>query len=124
MWDVIKSIFSVKTVDSVISGIDKSVFTDQERVELHVKMLGQYSAYKLAQRVLAFVVVIPFVFLVLMSAGFLIYSAFTVNNDVYDLSLELMTFASKNLGQEASIILLFYFGGGAIESLKKRREDG
>ena len=51
MWTILGTIFgSKKVVDASISGIDKLVFTNEEKADTHLKFLEAYKPFKLAQR--------------------------------------------------------------------------
>jgi len=140
MFDLIKGIFSVKSIDSVVDAViatgDKLVYTNEEKAEmkqkvgeLHIKMLGAYEPFKIAQRF------ITFSFMFLYSLAFLIGLVIVVFNSIHkyielsngvevkniiEISLEplfnlVLTF---NVGIIIGTIVVFYFGGGTINSIR------
>ena len=116
---LISSLFSSsKAFNAATRGIDAVVFTDQEKKTLHAQMLPLYEPFKLTQRVIAFAIVLPFVFwhsvcfatdlyhVAYLKSERIMEGMITLNNDV--------------LGIPAAIVLAFYFSGGVIESWKRK----
>ena len=100
-----------KGLDMVSSTGDALVFTKEEKAEWKLKLLQAYEPFKLAQRLLSLVVGIPFVFIhilacVLMACGVETASEVAKSNN-------------ETLGLPFSLIVGFYFGGGAIEGALK-----
>ena len=55
MWGFIGKIFgSKKVIDAAISGIDKSIFTREEKADYMLDFLKAYEPFRLAQRWIAF----------------------------------------------------------------------
>jgi len=110
---------SQKVIDAGMAGIDKAFYTKEEKAEdalkamtLKAQLLKSYEAFKLAQRLLALLYGIPYV-----TAWFAVFAAsFWVNVDKQFNFLMNSDMAIANL-----IILGFYFGGGAAESIFKFR---
>ena len=106
-------------VDGVYNGVDALVFTPQEKAERFERLLKLYEPFKLAQRLLALLVGIPFVFIHTLAGLAWFTSIFMVTDEVYMVFLErlgeLMTFNNATLGTPFSIIIGFYFAGGMVE---------
>lgn len=110
---------SEKVIDAGISTIDKAFYTNQEKAEdgmkamqLKAVLLQSYAAFKIAQRFLALIYGIPYV-----TAWFATFAAsFFV--DVVE-QMEFLT--NSDMAIANLIILGFYFGGGAAESIFKFR---
>jgi hypothetical protein len=109
---------SQKVIDAGISGIDKAFYTEEEKAEdrlkaapWKIKLLNAYEPFKVAQRVLALVYSVPYV-----SAwmGCFVASFWYEMDDQFKL-------LNGDMGTICMIIIGFYFGGGAIESLGKKR---
>jgi len=108
---------SQKIIDAGISGIDKAFYTEEERADniakgmtLKAMLLKAYEPFKIAQRFLALIYGIPYV-----TAWFGTFAAsFFVDDSVQMELLKNSDMATANL-----IILGFYFGGGAAESIFK-----
>jgi len=115
--DVIK-----KTVDGVYNGIDKIVYTDEEKAEMRLKaaesflkLLKAYEPFKLAQRFLAMSVTLSYLLIWLVSAGLFIYGGVNESNVIIETSKELAKWNNEMLGLPVSLILGFYFSGGMLE---------
>lgn len=108
-----------KVVDGLYNGIDKSFFTDEEKANHFLKILKAYEPFKLAQRLLALIVGIPYVIIYMISALTFVYGMSIENLDhatrVIEASKSLATLNNDNLGMPFAIILGFYFSGGMIE---------
>ena len=110
---------SDELVDSAVSGVDKVIFTQEEKADYLLQFLKAYEPFKIAQRFLALMVGIPYVALWVLSALMLIGSIFFTDLYWQDKLLNMsVTLAEKNnetLGNPFAIILAFYFGGGMLE---------
>lgn len=95
--------------DNVISaglrGIDALVYTDQEKSEMKAKFLKLYEPFKVAQRYISIICVVPYT-----SAWFItfIVSFFT------DVSAQREVLETGNMGVIVAVIVSFYFAGGAL----------
>ena len=101
------SIFSPSTI---VNGIDKMVYTDQERAEKQEKFLKLYEPFKVAQRYLAIMFGSTYCiswFITLMVSFF---------NNV-DKQMAYLT--SGDMGNIVLAIIGFYFFGGAAEGAVK-----
>lgn len=115
-----------KAVDGVYNGVDKSFFTQEEKASYFLNLLKAYEPFKLAQRFLALVVAVPYVLTWLMSAGMLVVSGFVepgYGQQVADAARALGTLNNETLGVPVSLVLAFYFGGGAVEGVVARLAD-
>lgn len=111
----------------VVKGIDKAWYTDQEKAEGFIKLLEAYHPFKLAQRWLAFAVVITYsvtwllVGLMLAIGGFIppdnIKEGIDFSTHLTNSAKELGQLNNDTFGMPISLILGFYFGGGAVEGL-------
>jgi hypothetical protein len=121
MWDLFGRLFgSKKVVGSVISGIDKSIFTREEKADYLLKFLTAYQPYKLAQRILA--IMFSSVFLFAFIAAFVVFSYGSISGNVYIVNSgkEMLVLLSNVLGLPMSLILGFYFAGGTINSFMRK----
>lgn len=92
--------------------IDAVFYTDQEKAEQHAKFLELYKPFKLAQRVIAFVIVTPY-----MLAWLLMFScSFFFTKEELAFPLALLT---GDIGTAVLMIVGFYFAGGTLASLRK-----
>lgn len=110
-----------KTTDALISSGDKLVYTDEEKAdmklklgEFHIKLLTAYEPFKIAQRILAIW------FSLLFGISFLIALFLAINGK--DITAVLETVSSFSLGTIVLAIVVFYFGGGTIESFKNIKD--
>jgi len=142
---ILSSLFSISTVDKAVDAViatgDKLVYTDEEKAEmrlstgnLHIKMLGAYVPFKIAQRVLAMW------FSFLYGVAFIIGLSITVFNmistyrqtiagvkleDIITIPLEPLfaLMAAFSLGMIVLTIVAFYFAGGTLESWRDKKWD-
>ena len=119
-----------KAADGVYNGIDAVFFTKQEQSEHFLKLLQAYEPFKLAQRLLALIVGIPYVLVWLICAVMMVIAAFMEpcttemicrSNTVLDISKELASKNNDTLGVPFAIILGFYFAGGTAEGIIRAR---
>ena len=105
-------LFSGGIVSKGIDMVDDAILTDQERMGFKAKLLALYEPYKIAQRLLALIVSIPFISL------HVIYSLVDMcliakgHSAVFD---ELSQRNIDTLGEGWSWIMVWYFTGGVIE---------
>lgn len=102
-----------KMVDGVYNGVDKIVYTDEEKADNFQKLLKLYEPFKIAQRFLALIFGIPYVLAWLVT---FIVSFF---NNV-DPQLALL---NGTVGQIVLAIIAFYFMGGTISSIGAGRKQ-
>lgn len=113
---ILKKIFSA---DSVVQDVfklgDELIFTKQEKSEFFIEKMKAYEPYKIAQRLLMLLVISCFLFgfmaaLVFIIAAFWYPDAAEVAENIYQ-------YTTHGLGQSASLIIGFYFAGGAAEGI-------
>lgn len=117
-----------KAADGIYNGVDKLVYTDEEKAEMRLKaaqqflqLLKAYEPFKLAQRLLALIFAIPYVLIWLVSAIlFIIGALFPQFIDAIEVSKELAKMNNETLGTPVAIILAFYFSGGMLEGVVRR----
>lgn len=97
---------SDNVVQAGIDGIDKMVYTDEEKVDNKLLILRAYIPFKLAQRFLMMIVGIPYMSCWLIT---FILSFTSVSVTVATAMLE------GRIGDVFLVIAGFYFGGGLIE---------
>ena len=119
MFKILAKIFNPKKLgDSIISGVDKAILTNEEKIDYMQKMLTLYEPYKLAQRILA----------ILFSSVFLLIHLLTaIAHFIYflrDLDTEkvvsLYSYNNDSLGMIVLMVVSFYFAGGVLEGTVKR----
>jgi len=119
MFKLLGRIFNPKKLgDSLISGIDKAILTNEEKLDYMQKMLVLYEPYKLAQRVIA---------ILFTSAFTLIHLTTAITHFIYVLRglnpkpiISLYEYNNDSLGTLVMIIVGFYFAGGVLEGTVKR----
>ena len=99
-----------KGTDGIINGIDKLVFTQEERSDNFKTLLKLYEPFKIAQRLLALTFGIPYVIAWLVTFG----ASFWID---IDKQLDLLT---GTMGQIVLAIVAFYFLGGTLGSFKRK----
>jgi hypothetical protein len=106
-----------KSVDGIYNGLDKLVYTDEEKKDNHKAFLQLYEPFKVAQRYLAMTFSIPFA--ILHVGAFSIRLAFW-DNEVLQQSIKtIQADMNTSLGMIVLAIVGFYFTGGAIEGAAK-----
>ncbi len=113
-----KILGSKKVIDSAISGIDKSIFTTEEKADYMLTFLKAYEPFKVAQRFIALIVLIPFMLIFLVSVGLLIYGGIAESDIVIKTAKEIMQFNIDTLEWIVITIVAFYFAGGTINTFK------
>lgn len=110
---------SEKVVDAGISTIDKAFYTKEEKAEdsmkamqLKASLLQSYAAFKVAQRFLALLYGIPYA-----TAWFVAFCA----SFFVDVETQMNMLSNSDMAVANLIILGFYFGGGAAESIFRFR---
>lgn len=119
-----------RAADGIVHGVDALVLTDEERVRYHLEFLRAYEPFKLAQRLLAMVVGVPYVAVWVLSAILFVGSVLMdpcqpdeqcKSRQIEEASKELATMNNDTLGLPFAIIVGFYFAGGAIEGVIQKR---
>lgn len=114
---------SDKAVQGLRDGIDAAVFTQEERARHHIELLKAYHPFRIAQRVIAFSIVIPFVSVVMYGIALITIGTLSSDNGLILASKDSMSILSDTMGSAFVIVVLFYFGGGAIESYKRNEKQ-
>ena len=126
MWKLLGTIFgSTKVMNAGITGIDKSFYSNEEKADYHLKFLAAYEPFKLAQRLLALVVISAFIFIFLMAAGLMIWGGIAEKELFISTSKSLIELENDSLGWPVITILAFYFAGGTVNAfrdMKKRQK--
>jgi hypothetical protein len=118
-------IFSpVKLVEQATKALDKMTDGQGEKADRFIDLLSAYEPFKIAQRVLAFMVIGSYVFIHLCTT--IIYIAVLTKNLFWGTSMdptplhEVYKWNNENLLYPTLIILTFYFSGGVINGALKR----
>ena len=108
---------SSNVISKMLDIVDDAFFTDEEKAEQKKQILKSYEPYRVAQRLIAIMFCFTFllVFVLLIAVSF-----FT---DVSHQITVIQDYMSSDFTRPVSIILGFYFAGGAlngvIEKVKK-----
>ena len=113
-----KLLGSEKAVEVAAKGIDKLFFTKQEKSEHWVNTLKSYEPFKLAQRLLALLVTSVYLFIWLLSAVMMVLSYWF--SGMMEFSKTLAEYNNSTLSMPFSLIIGFYFAGGAAEGIIKK----
>ena len=103
---------SSKTLENGTKMLDNAFYTEQEKAAGHIKLLGAYEPFKLAQRLIAMYVVPAWVGSCLLVFGL----SFWMTKESLAFPLEIL---EGKLGTAAVIIIGFYFAGGTINGFRK-----
>ena len=137
MWGVLGRVFGspkavTKIVNSVSSGLDKLVYTHEERAEDAykerararneiVEWLKASQGQALARRVIAFIIVAVWAGSYMVSTGMVLAAVFTTS--VYTEKLregaELIDVSMDNIETYVLSVILFYFSANHIDSVTK-----
>ena len=107
-----------KGVQGIISGVDKAIYTEEEKKDNFKSFLKLYEPFKIAQRYLALIFGIPFA-----SLHTLAFSARMVDWDNPALQASMKAIQADmndSLGMIVLVIIGFYFAGGAAEGILKK----
>ena len=120
-----------KAADGIYNGIDKLVYTDEEKADMRLKaaqqflkLLKAYEPFKLAQRLLALTFAIPYIVVWIISAILFVVGALIPElSNAIDASRELAKMNNETLGTPVAIILAFYFSGGMLEGVVSKWKE-
>ena len=102
-----------KIVDGVYNGVDKMVYTEEEKKDNHARFLSLYEPFKVAQRYLSLVFSVPFA--LLHTLAFSLRMA-CWNDEALQASIRLTQGdINESLGLIVLSIVGFYFAGGVVE---------
>ena len=128
------SMFSVSTVGKVVDGVisagDKMFYTDEEKADmrlktgkLHIEMLKAYSPFKITQRFLALWYSFLFGISFLIGLGMTVFNIIiiykTPTATILNLKPLIEFVSAIGISGIVLAIVVFYFGGGSIESFKR-----
>lgn len=127
MFSYIKSIFTpdiaTKAVDGIYNGIDKAIYTDEEKaiaaqkqLDTKLKLLPLFEPFKIAQRVIAILFTINFILWVWVGIALYLYLPDRLNGFI-DLLI------AFNIGWIMTAIIGWYFTGGVINSWKGKKDN-
>ena len=112
-----------QAADGIYHGVDKAIYTPEEKAEGFLQLLKAYEPFKLAQRYLMLLVSIPYVSLhAIASLQILLVGWFggATGKALHESALVLMEQNNETLGLPFAIIVSFYLGGGAVEGVVNR----
>jgi len=112
-----------RAADGIYNGVDKAIYTNEEKAQGFLDLLKAYEPFKIAQRLLALVVSIPYVVVWLMSAAMLVAAGFVdpaYGKQIEESARVLGELNNDTLGMPVALVLGFYFGGGAVEGVVDR----
>jgi len=123
MTNLIGKIFgSKKVIEAGLSGIDKTIYSAEEKADYHLKFLAAYEPFKLAQRLLALLVVSVYLFVFLTGVVLMIFGA-VVDSETYVLiSKDVLHLNNETLRWASITILAFYFAGGTVNSIRQMKK--
>jgi hypothetical protein len=114
MFKILGKIFNPKKLgDSITSGIDKLILTNEEKIDYMKEMLKLYEPYKLAQRILA--IMFSGVFLLIHLITAITHFIYTVKEIDTKSIIELYNYNNETLGTLVLMVTSFYFAGGLLE---------
>lgn len=105
-------------VDGIKEGIDKSILTDEERLDYHKQMLKAYEPFKLIQRYLALAVTFMFSVVMFIEIGLVLAGAKwekAIEIAMMINGLEVVSYVSYSFMS----VMALYFSGGVLNTLKK-----
>ena len=118
MFKILGKIFSPKKLgDSIVSGIDKAILTNEEKLDYMQKMLVLYEPYKIAQRILA--IMFSGVFLLIHFCTAITHFILVVRGLNADDVIDLYKYNNDGLGTIVLMVISFYFAGGVLEGTVK-----
>ena len=129
-WNMFSSGNTIeKATDAVISAGDKLVYTQEEKAdmnlklkEFHIRTLEAYHPFKVTQRFLAIWYSFLFGMAFLIGLGVAVINMYlkyeNAETILIDMTPLLDVIGAFGLGGIVMAIVIFYFGGGSIESFK------
>ena len=124
---LLRALFSKdQVIDSLAAGADKAFYTKEEKSDDFIDLVKAYEPFKLAQRLLMLLLTIPFVLMIFISFLVFVASLFfdpcildnACKSDQFAIgSKALLSVAIDGLGEPMKWVVIFYFGGGAVEGV-------
>lgn len=108
---------SSKIIDAGIDGIDAMVFTSEEQSNAKLAFLRLYEPFKLGQRLIAMTLCPAYIACWVLTFIIEIIDIFTIKELNTDTLYKLL---EGNVSLMVTLIIGFYFGGGAAEGIIKR----
>ena len=108
---------SDNVINKAADGLDAAFFTDEEKARHFIKTLKHYEPFKIAQRLMALCVGVPYVLMYVLSALFLVYGVATETSSAVDASATLAEMNNDTLGMPFALIIGFYFAGGMANGI-------
>lgn len=105
---------SDEVIQAGVDGIDKLVYTDEERSDNTALFLKLYEPFKIAQRYIAMIFCPPYAL-----ACFITFCV----SFIQDVSAQ-VEFLQGDFGTIVILIVTFYFGAGAVEGVVNRFSKG
>ena len=99
------------TVKKGMDLVDEAFLTDQEKGELKVELMKAYHPFKKAQRLFMLITTVPYMLVWSVCAVMAIY------HGGYKAGLNLL---EGDIGMIVLVVAAFYFGGGAVDSLRRK----
>ena len=128
--NILKALFSKdQAIDSLSAGVDKAFYTKEEKSDDFIDLVKAYEPFKLAQRLLMLLLTVPFVLMIFISFLVFVASLFfdpcildnACKSDQFAAgSKALLSMATDGLGEPMKWVVIFYFGGGAVEGIAKK----
>ncbi len=112
-----------QAASGIYHGVDKAIYTSEEKAAGFLNLLKAYEPFKLAQRLLALTVTVPYVLVWLACAGLMVIAAFVepaYGKQIEEAARTLGELNNDTLGFPVALVLGFYFGGGALEGVVER----
>jgi len=115
-----------KAADGIYNGGDAAFYTDEEKSKGFLNLLKGYEPFKIAQRLLMLVICIPYVVVWILCAGMLVSVGFVepaYGKQIAEAALTRGELNNDTLGIPVSLVVAFYFGGGALEGVVNRMKQ-
>jgi hypothetical protein len=106
-----------RTINAGISAIDAMVYTDEEKVKDKKEFLKLYEPYKRGQRMLA--AMFAPAYITCWLAVFFIELVKLIKSENQD-TADILQLLNGDMGSIVLMIIIFYFGGGAVEGVVNR----
>ena len=113
---------SKKIIEAGISGLDKAIYSAEEKADYHLKFLAAYEPFKIAQRLLALLVISIYLFVFLVGSLFMLYGGIVDNETYVLISKDLLNLNNETLAWAVITILAFYFAGGTVNSISQMKK--
>lgn len=109
-----------KAAEGIYHGVDKAIYTDEEKATGFLALLKAYEPFKLAQRVLAFMLIGAYLFTWLVVVLLFTSAGILDTTSLHTAATNLAAQNNETLGLAVSLVVTFYYGGGALEGVVSR----